>query len=346
MAVFAFDRPDHLKRLLSVLKLVRPPLLLAVRDAPAPQASAQQRHRCEQVHRLLAAPGWSCEVVHHCADIHRGSARLDEAIDWVFEQVSEAIMLEDDLVPDPSFFRWCEAMLQRYRGDGQVLQISGRNPLGSWPCEGDDHHLVLLGSHLGAATWRDAWQRARSAVPPASFPAAADWGPADPLVVRHLTLLHHHLGGGSIGWDTLWQLQRTYLRGLVAIPPRNLIQDRGFDALATHNRNPMDLRATVSTGQAPPLQASRHPPLNARLDRWSLLLDLLSTHLDPAMARRLALRPALLRDPLLCHHLLPFQLHSETMAALEVLRPWADFSEPIAHLRLELSAFAAASNIP
>jgi hypothetical protein len=346
VAVFAFDRPDHLKRLLSVLTLVRPPLLLAVRDAPAPGASAQQRRRCEQVHRLLEAPGWSCEVLHHCTEVHRGSTRLDEAIDWVFEQVSEAILLEDDLVPDPSFFRWCEAMLQRYRGDGEVLQISGRNPLGAWPCDGHDHHLVLLGSHLGAATWRSAWHRTRSALLPAFPPSSADWGRADPLVVQHLTLLREHLSWRSIGWDTLWQLQRTHLRGLVAIPPRNLVRLGGFDALATHTRNPMDLRATVSAGPAPPICCFPRPPLNAELDRSSLLLDLLSTHRDPAMARRLAMRPALLRNPLLRHHLLPFQLHRQTRAALDVLRPWASFCQPIDHLTAELSTFADSVHTP
>ncbi len=59
---------------------------------------------------------WPCEIVRNYAETNLGcDARIASGIDWAFEQVDEAILLEDDLILDPSFFRWCADMLSRYR---------------------------------------------------------------------------------------------------------------------------------------------------------------------------------------------------------------------------------------
>ena len=42
-----------------------------------------------------------------------------------FEQVEEAIILEEGCVPHPDFFRFAAEMLRRYREDDRVMHING-----------------------------------------------------------------------------------------------------------------------------------------------------------------------------------------------------------------------------
>ena len=115
VVLFVFNRPEKLRRLLSVLAEVRPTTLLVVADGPRVE-NADDIVRCGEVRELVAGVDWPCEIVRNYADANLGcDARIASGIDWAFERVGEAILLEDDLVPDPSFFTWCSAMLSRYR---------------------------------------------------------------------------------------------------------------------------------------------------------------------------------------------------------------------------------------
>ena len=160
VVLFVFNRPEKLRRLLSVLAEVRPTTLLVVADGPRVE-NADDTVRCRDVRELLTRVDWPCEIVRHYADENLGcDTRIASGIDWAFEQVEEAILLEDDLVPDPTFFRWCADMLSRYRRVPSVAHVAGRNELGRWDRDGGDHHLVWRGSQSGWATWRRAWRAA------------------------------------------------------------------------------------------------------------------------------------------------------------------------------------------
>ncbi|HSP63875.1 MAG TPA: hypothetical protein VLQ90_12890, partial [Pyrinomonadaceae bacterium] len=83
---------------------------------------------------------------------------MSSGIDWVFEQVEEAIILEDDCLPHPSFFRFCEELLERYRDDERVAAIGGSNLLPEWSKDTQSYHFSLLGGIWGWASWRRAWR--------------------------------------------------------------------------------------------------------------------------------------------------------------------------------------------
>ncbi len=46
-----------------------------------------------------------------------------KGLDWVFSQVKQAIILEDDCLPESSFFPFCETLLGRYAQDREVAMI-------------------------------------------------------------------------------------------------------------------------------------------------------------------------------------------------------------------------------
>ena len=57
---------------------------------------------------------WDCGVIKNYSDVNlKCGGRVAGGITWVFEHVQESIILEDDCVPDPSFFRFSQELLER-----------------------------------------------------------------------------------------------------------------------------------------------------------------------------------------------------------------------------------------
>ncbi|MEM4782538.1 MAG: hypothetical protein QXG03_13385, partial [Halalkalicoccus sp.] len=94
----------------------------------------------------------------------------------MFDREDEAIIVEDDCVPNDSFFAFCEAMLDRYREDERVMSVNGTNRLETWKADRQDYHFVTYQGVWGWATWRRAWE--------AYDPAMAKW--ADPEVRKRM----------------------------------------------------------------------------------------------------------------------------------------------------------------
>ena len=85
-------------------------------------------------------------------------ARVSSGLDWVFEQVPEAIILEDDCLPHPTFFRFCEELLAHYRDDQRVGMISGDNFQFGHRINDDSYYFSNINHIWGWATWRSRWQ--------------------------------------------------------------------------------------------------------------------------------------------------------------------------------------------
>ena len=98
-----------------------------------------------------------CEVLKNYADSNLGpKRRFSSGLDWVFNQVEEAIILEDDCLPHPSFFRFCEELLERYRHDERVAVIYGTNFLHRWGPY--SYFFSRYPQGWGYATWRRFWK--------------------------------------------------------------------------------------------------------------------------------------------------------------------------------------------
>jgi len=106
------------------VRQARPETLLLVADGPR-ASRPDEAAACEQARAVALAVDWPCKVLTNFSERNLGCReRIASGLDWVFEQVEEAILLEDDCLPDPSFFQFCEEMLQRYRGDERIMAVS------------------------------------------------------------------------------------------------------------------------------------------------------------------------------------------------------------------------------
>jgi hypothetical protein len=122
-----FNRPDLTAQVFQEIAKAKPAKLFVIADGPRPHWLGEAG-RCAATRAVVERVDWNCEVVKNYSDKNFGcGVRVATGIRWVLEQTEEAINLEDDCVPHPTFFRFCEELLDRYRDDERVMQISGGN---------------------------------------------------------------------------------------------------------------------------------------------------------------------------------------------------------------------------
>ena len=148
-----FNRPETTKKVFSAIRAYRPERLFVAADGPRPGRPDDQE-KCAAA-RALVQCDWPCEVHTRCLDANAGCRdAVSGGVGWFFEQVDEGIVLEDDCLPCPDFFRFAEAALERYRGDERVMHISGVNfqvrPAGAY--------FSTIPHIWGWASWRSAWR--------------------------------------------------------------------------------------------------------------------------------------------------------------------------------------------
>ena len=162
-------------------------------------------------------------------------------------------MLEDDVVPDPTFFAWCARMLDRYRDEPRVMHVSGRNHLGRWTQTGGGHCLLAPRQRVGLG---DVATRLAAQVPmpgtPDDIARVATNSAIDPLVIDNFLMLQELAVIRNLqSWDTAWELKKALVGGLSVVPSVNLVANIGFGPEATHNKFVGDIGALTPVGSAP-----------------------------------------------------------------------------------------------
>jgi hypothetical protein len=281
VVLIAFNRPDLTARNLAVLREVRPSRLLLICDGPR-AGRPDDAESTAAVRRVLDGVDWPAQVERRFSDENLGcEANVELGLDWAFSQVDRAVVLEDDCIPDPTFFRYCDELLDRYADDPRVWYISG-NSLKVPPAlfGGADYAFSTWASVWGWATWADRWQQHRKLFPRDHVGGTAGRGDAPvrtvPARPRPGTLVtrrgrqHFAEAAGSDdvvthGWDKHWWLTIMSEGGLTVTPAVNLVQNAGFGDGATHVGASREAEPSVPV--AFPL---RHPPevtLNREVER-------------------------------------------------------------------------------
>lgn len=151
-----FNRPDKTKQVFESIRKAKPPRLYVAADGPR-KGREQEEKYVERVRKIATAVDWPCELKTLFREKNLGCKKaISSGITWFFEQEEQGIILEDDNLPDPSFFIFAEKMLEKYKQDKQVWQICGNNPKNPG-LESSEHFLSKIPSCWGWASWRDRW---------------------------------------------------------------------------------------------------------------------------------------------------------------------------------------------
>ena len=226
-----FNRPDVTALTFQAIAQVKPKRLFVLADGPR---SPEEAELCSRTRSVTEWIDWDCELKTDFSEVNLGCRqRCVSGFDWVFSQVDEAIFLEDDCVPDPTFFRFCEEMLQHYRHDMRIMMINGSNYLERWKAESQSYHFSNFGSPWGWATWKRAWKF--------NDVTMKDWGDdeirlriRDVLADKECFTLTAQRFDKAYGhpqnrhmWDLQWMFARQMQSGLTIVPAVNLISNLG-----------------------------------------------------------------------------------------------------------------------
>ena len=265
-----FNRPSTTRHVIDAVRLAAPSRLYVAGDGPRP-THPDDPNRCAAARQVATAVDWPCDVQTLFQDSNVGCrTAVSEAIDWFFDHETEGIILEDDLVPDQSFFPFCAELLERYRHDQQVMAIGGHYRAAQSP---PFSYTFSRYPHIwGWATWRSAWQRYDRNL--TAWPALRDTGWLDTKGGRWFAhgwrQRFDAVADGQIdSWAYAWVFSLFVHDGLAAVAGRNLIANIGFGGDATHTHTSIR-QPDVGSLEMPlthPTEVRPDPALDAWIDR-------------------------------------------------------------------------------
>jgi len=233
-----YKRPETTRRVFEVIARARPSKLLVIADGPR---SPEETSPCEAARAIINAVDWDCEVLTEYADANLGlKRRVSSGLDWVFAQVDEAIILEDDCLPDITFFRFCEELLGYYREEPGIMHISGDNFLGERLPIDTSYYFSRYPHIWGWATWKRAWQHYD--VEMRLWTESTD---RQKFLSQFRSRNERNFwrytwartaAGRVDTWDFQWTFACLARNGLAILPARNLVSHIGVGAAATHTR--------------------------------------------------------------------------------------------------------------
>lgn len=237
--MIVFNRYEKTLRVFEKVRLSRPSKLYIIADGPR-RENASDIAKCQKVRSIFDRIEWPCDVIRDYSSTNLGCAkRVFTGISGVFEKEKAAIILEDDCLPDISFFRYCDEMLDKYCNDERIMLVSGTNVKTMWGF-GNSYHFSNLGGIHGWASWKRSWDLVDINI--------SLW--KDPETKRLLKnkqtkrfyqsrshiydlLVDNSDNAGT--WDYQFGFARVINNGLAIVPSVNLISNIGYDEESTHN---------------------------------------------------------------------------------------------------------------
>ena len=268
VALIIFNRPTSTQKVFDAIRRVQPPRLFVIADG-ARSDRPDEANRCAATRQIIEQVDWDCEVLKNYADHNMGCGeRVSTGISWVFKQVEEAIFLEDDCLPHPMFFEFCEQLLEKYRYDQRVMMVSGTNVLQEWKSNLQSYHFSHYTTIWGWASWRRAWQhydfKMKSWASAEAQQRVRDVLGHEGLYLSRKKAYDAAYSGKIDTWDLQWAFTRLLNSGLSAVPAVNLVSNIGFDADATHTTSADDPRSRLQTF---PLRFPLTHPVGLALDQ-------------------------------------------------------------------------------
>jgi len=238
IAYIIFNRPRHTRETFAAIRAQRPAQLFIIADGPR-SGHPTDTLFCLEAREIVEAIDWPCDVHRNYADENLGCKhRVISGLDWVFSQVERAIILEDDCLPHPDFYGFCDSLLDRYNDDDRVMVVTGCN-FQDGRRRGTAAYYFSKYNHVwGWATWRRSWQK--------NDPSLKFWPEwknsdawlrlmSDKIERRYWPNIFDRMYCNEIDtWDYPWTASVWYHDGLTATPNVNLVKNIGFGPDGTH----------------------------------------------------------------------------------------------------------------
>lgn len=232
VCLIGFNRPDLSRRLMAVVRAIRPSRLFVVLDGPR-SGYPDDVVACREVESILSEVDWPCQSDVLRSEVNLGCRRrVSSGLDWVFAKVDRCIILEDDCIPHPDSFRYFTAALETYKNRSEVMVVSGTRL--NVPGLDPQPLFSRVFDFWGWATWRRSWAKYDDGL------TALQDGTVRRVLPRHLESWYweeNFLAAREEvfdSWGYRWLCTVMAHRGVALVPPRNLVTNVGYDDRSTH----------------------------------------------------------------------------------------------------------------
>jgi hypothetical protein len=235
-----FNRPDTTTRVFEAISLARPPRLYFAVDGPRVDNPEDVENITLVRNLVLNNIDWDCQVFTLFRDQNLGCKRaVSDAINWFFEREEMGIILEDDCLPNMSFFAFCEELLNKYKDDERIMMASGFNKLGKWNSDKYDYFFSNLGGIWGWASWRRAWKQYDGDMKNLEYFTQRKYfeylfgRKAGKIRAKEIADARN---ANVNSWAYPWGFTRHINSGLAIVPSVNLVENIGFGDDSTHTK--------------------------------------------------------------------------------------------------------------
>ncbi len=247
IVLLTFNRPHTTQRVFQEIKKIKPQKLFIASDGPR-KNNKEDVIKCQQVREIMEQVDWNCEVHTFFREKNLGGPISNSsAISWFFENISEGIVLEDDCLPNQTFFWYCQELLEKYRNNDKIKCINGSNFKQDKKINDHSYYFSVFNHSWGWASWSRAW---------------AHWNKdynknfndfkknkkikkitKNKNYQKYWMSIFQKIYDGKINnWDYIWIFSCWSHNGLACTPCVNLVSNIGFGADAQHTKNLNDER--------------------------------------------------------------------------------------------------------
>lgn len=249
IVLIIFNRPDTTRRVFEAVRRARPEKLFIIADG-ARSDRPGEAEKCTEVRTIIEQVDWDCELHKEYSDINLGcKKRVSSGLNKAFKEVDRAIILEDDCLPNPSFFLFCEELLGRYQDDERIMSITGTNLLHEWESNRQSYHFSYYFNCWGWATWRRAWSlydvEMKLWQVPVVQARVRDVIADDQQFFNRKRFLDDTYGGRIDSWAFPFFFACLRNSGLTVTPSLNLVKNIGHSPDASRTKNLRDPRANL-----------------------------------------------------------------------------------------------------
>jgi len=260
-----FNRPQCTRKVFEEIRKNRPKRLYISADGPRCGVSSDAEN-CRLARQIATEVDWDCTVKTFFREENMGCGRaVQSGISWFFEHEEAGIILEDDCLPDATFFEFCGEMLRKYADDERIMHISGHNPAPNACQNWAASYMYSKFSFVwGWATWRRAWRCYDNSFSNLErcWDTIKNNLVGDETACRYLLDKFQRTRDGELDtWDYAWFYSILTEGGWCVNAASSLVENIGFDQTATHTNRTYFRHPTKATSLKFPL---RHPECLSR----------------------------------------------------------------------------------
>ena len=239
--IVVFKRYNETLCVFETIKKIKPRKLFIVADGPR---STQEKIDTDRTRSIFNKIDWECDVVRDYSETNLGCReRVSTGVSNAFKTLCDyegVIILEDDCLPNESFYKFCEAMIEKYRYNNNIMHVSGVNFINKDlnRDSSDSYYFSKIAQIWGWATWKRAWVKYEENIN--SWPEYKETVefknkfPNTSTLQYFIYLFDRRYKNELTDWDIAWTYTCLKNSGLCIVPNINLIENIGSGTGATH----------------------------------------------------------------------------------------------------------------